>query len=197
LAIEYICECENEFYTHLGKGVKHASKIYGGTEYAMHVAGNEMTGYHTGYGSLTGMAVGARHSHLCNGGYSIDQSLEVGKINVDDMVDALMKEELERCMLNSLIMCLFARKVYDRETILSALNAIGKDLTNDDLTAVAQRNYATKLRIKKAFGFDINNIKLPKRFFEIPTKHGILDEDTAYEILKRFREKTLEMIKDT
>ena len=195
-AVTYIGDGINEFYVHLGKGVKHASQIYGGTDYAMHVAGNEMTGYHTGYGSLAGMAVGARHSHLCNGGYSIDQSLKVGSFNVDDMVDALMNEELERCMLNSLVMCLFARKVYNREVILSALNSVGYNLTHDNLTAIAHRTYAAKLRVKKAFGFDLNNIELPKRFFEVPTMHGMLDESVAYEILSKFREKTLNLIEN-
>ena len=193
-AVGYIAHGENEFYTHLGKGVKHASEIYGGTEYAMHLGGNEMTGYHTGYGALTGQAVAARHSHLCNGGYSIDQGLKDGDFNVDEMVDALFSEEVERCLLNSLIMCLFARKVYDRETIISALKSIGYDITNDELTAMASRNYATKVRIKKALGFDLKDVKLPKRFFEIPTMHGMLDEAIAYEIVEKFRAKTLEMI---
>jgi len=162
----------------------------------MHIAGNEMPGYHTGYGSLIGAAAGARHSHLCNGGYSIDQGLKDSNIDPDEMVNALLKEEIERCMLNSLIICLFARKVYDRKTILSALAAIGHEITDDELTAIAYRNYATKLRIKKALGFDLQSVQFPKRFFKTPSMHGKLDEDTAYEILMKYREKlaSLEMM---
>ena len=124
-----------------------------------------MAGYHTGYGALVGAAVGTRHSHLCNGGYSIDQSGD-SEFDGDKLVDKLYKEEVERCMLNSLIICLFARKVYNREKVLKVLNSIGRETTDDELTAIAERIYRTKLRIKKALGYNQKDIKFPKRFFE-------------------------------
>jgi aldehyde:ferredoxin oxidoreductase len=193
-AIHHIAEVKNEFYRNLGMGVRHAAKVYGGEDFAMHIEGNEMSGYHTGYGSLVGMAVAARHSHLCNGGYALDQTLDKDKpLDPEWMAEALLSEEMERCMLNSLVMCLFARKVYDRETIKKAFSAIGKDYTDEDLNAVARRNYATKLRIKKALGFDWENMKLPKRFFETPSSNGILNEETANEILKQYRLKLAEL----
>jgi len=186
-AIESIAKVANEFYINLGKGVRHASEVYGGKDFAMQIAGNEMPGYHTGYGSLVGTAVAARHSHLCNGGYSIDQGMKEDTVDTDDFVESLLNEEVERCMLNSLVMCLFARKIYDRETVLKALGSIGKKMSNEELTETARRIYATKLRIKKALGFDLNSVKLPKRFFETPSMHGVLDEATAYEIMKKYR----------
>ena len=191
-AIAYISTAENEFYTNLGKGVRHAAGVYGGGDFAMQIAGNEMPGYHTGYGSLVGTAVAARHSHLCNGGYSIDQGLKEPTIDPDSFVESLLSEEVERCMLNSLVMCLFARKIYDRETVLKALASIGKNMTDEELTEAARRIYATKLRIKKALGFDLKDVKLPKRFFKTPTMHGVLDEALAYEILEKYRERLSE-----
>ncbi len=79
-------------------------------------------------------------------------------------------------MLNSLVMCLFARKVYDRETILLALHSVGFTLTGDDLTKVAEKIYATKIRIKRAMGFEQEKVVFPKRFFETPSMQGLLDE---------------------
>ena len=93
------------------------------------ISKNEMAGYHTGYGSLIGAAVGARHSHLCNGGYSIDQGSDK-ELDKDKLVNRLFHEEVERGMLNSLIICLFARKVYSREKILKMLNSIGRENEN-------------------------------------------------------------------
>jgi aldehyde:ferredoxin oxidoreductase len=158
----------------------------------MQIAGNEMAVYHTGYGSLIGAAVGARHSHLCNGGYSVDQGMKEPGVDPDVMAKSLLDEEVERCMLNSLIICLFARKVYDRETVLKALKAVGKDMTDEELSAVAKRNYATKLRIKEALGFDWEGIRLPKRYFETPSARGLLDEATAEEILGSYRSRLAE-----
>ena len=187
-AVEYICNVENEFYRDLGRGCKYVSEKYGGYDYAMQLGGNEMTGYHTGYASTVGMAVGARHSHLCNGGYGIDQSLK--EFDEDKMVDAIYNEEVERCMTNSLVMCLFARRIYDRKTILDALNSIGWELTDDDLTAISKRIYKTKLQVKRDMGFVQKDVKLPKRLFETPTMHGVIDEETTYRMIDKYIAKT-------
>jgi aldehyde:ferredoxin oxidoreductase len=191
-AIENIAKRENDFYNILGKGVAAASKIYGGEDFAMNFAGNEMPGYHTGYGAIVGSVVGARHSHLCNAGYSADQTKEdFDKVKV---VEALFKEEVERCMLNSLIICLFARKIYDRATILAALSSIGYQLTDKDLTEISERIYKTKIRIKEALGFDVTKTKLAKRFFETPTLNGVLDEKVAYEMIEMYNNKVIDLM---
>lgn len=152
----------------------------------MQIAGNEMPGYHTGYGALTGAAVGARHSHLCNGGYSFDQSKP---FSVSQLVDYLFEEEVERCLLNSLVICLFARKVYDREKIIKVLGCVGRPYTDEQLDKIALRIYKTKLRIKEKLGFKLSKVKLPKRFFETPSMTGLLREETTREIMDAFDEK--------
>lgn len=191
-AMDYIASRENDFYNALAEGAFKASQKYGGVEYAMTVGKNEMAGYHTGYGALIGAAVGARHSHLCNGGYSVDQStMEFSK---EKLVEALFKEEKERCMLNSLTICLFARKVYDRPTIIAALNSIGIAINDEELTALGERIYKTKIRIKKSLGFDQMKVSLPKRFFTTPSMSGTLDETTAFEIIGMYNKKVEEMM---
>ncbi len=193
-AIEYLAEPKNEFYKTLGKGVQKASEKYGGQEFAMAIAGNEMPGYHTGYGSLVGAAVGARHSHLCNGGYSVDQSNS--EFDKEKWVDALYKEEVERCMLNSLTICLFARKVYDRETILMALKSIGWNMTDEELTEISREIYKTKLRMKESMGFDVEKIKLPERFFQTESMNGMLDRNVAQEMIAMYQRKTKDLLAD-
>lgn len=194
-AIQSIASRANDFYKDLGKGADYAASIYGGKDFAMTFAKNEMSGYHTGYGTIVGSIVGARHSHLCNGGYSFDQANKA--FDKEALVNSIFEEEKERCMLNSLIICLFARKVYDRETILSALNSIGYDYTNDDLTAIADRIYRTKLRIKQKLGYDQTKIQIPKRFFQIPSMTGQLDETVANELVQLYNAKLADfMAKD-
>jgi len=187
-ALEYLSAGTNEFYRDLGKGSRYVSAKYGGEDFAMQLGGNEMTGYHTGYAALIGQVVGTRHSHLCNGGYGIDQGMK--EFNEDKIVDAIFAEECERCMTNSLVMCLFARRIYDRETILNALNSIGWNLTNEDLSAIGKRIYQTQLQIKRDMGFVQKDIKIPRRFFETPSMHGMLDEATAYRMIDKYIAKT-------
>jgi len=112
----------------------------------------------------------------------------------EKLVNALFNEEKERCMLNSLIICLFARKVYDRKTILAVLNSIGYDITDEELTALGERIYRTKLRIKQMMGFDPKSVKLPKRLFETPSMSGKLDEQVTYELIDMYYKKVEELM---
>jgi aldehyde:ferredoxin oxidoreductase len=191
-AIEYIAARKNEFYGALANGADFASNKYGGKDYAMTLGKNEMPGYHTGYGAIIGAAVGARHSHLCNGGYSVDQSMK--EFDKEKLVNSIFAEEKERCLLNSLVICLFARKVYDRKTILSVLGSIGLNYSDEDLAAIAERIYKTKIRIKKSLGFNQMEVKLPKRFFETQSASGLLDEKTAYELMLMYNNRVEEMM---
>jgi aldehyde:ferredoxin oxidoreductase len=190
IAIRNIASRTNEFYRTLGEGVAKAAKAYGGKDFAMNYAGNEMSGYHTGYGIILGSTVGARHSHLCNGGYSYDQTIGITEpLDEEKLVDKIFAEEKERCMLNSLTICLFARKLYDRPTIISALHALGREMTDEDLTALGEKIYKTKLRIKEHLGFRQTEVKLPKRFFETKSFSGQLDEATAYRLIGKYNDK--------
>ena len=187
LAIKYLSLGKNKFYKTLSKGSRAASSEYGGKEFALQYAGNETPGYFTGYGSVIGHTVGSRHSHLCNGGYSIDQSMK--EFNKDKLIESIFTEEKERGILNSLIICLFARKVYDRETILLALNSIGYNYSNEDLDTLADEIYKTKLNIKNRLGFNLKDVVLPKRIFNTPTYKGSIDEDLTYELINMYNDK--------
>ena len=186
-AIMYLANRENDFYRDLGEGTRSAGAKYGGKDFALQVAGNEIPGYHTGYGNLVGLTVGARHSHLCNAGYAVDQSIKA--FDESKAVEALFQEELKRCVLNSLVICLFSRKLYNRETVLNALKAAGYALNDDELTSIGKRIFATKLRIKEKLGFDPRQVKLPKRFFETHSMHGKLDSLIVERMIEQFVEK--------
>lgn len=193
-AIKYIAEVKNDFYKLLGSGTKAVSSVYGGKDFAMHYSGNEMAGYHTGFGSALGSTVGARHSHLCNGAYSMDQSI---KLKPEEYVDKILNEEMERCVLNSLIICLFARKVYDTETVLSALHSAGyTDYDDEKLKILGEDIYRTKLRIKKKLGYNLMDVKLAKRFFETPAMGQKIDEEIFYTLLGDYNEKIEALVKD-
>lgn len=183
-AVHYIATGKNEFYSALGKGTAYASKVYGGSDIACHLGGNEMPGYHTGYGSVVGFSVGSRHSHLDNAGYSFDQ---LG-VKEDELVKKLFDEEIERNILTSLVICLFARKVYKRDVILEALDAVGIKTTNKELTDIGREIIKLKYDIKKKLGYSLDSIKIPDRFFKTRSFNGKLDSNKAYQMVKEFKE---------
>ena len=71
--LENLVRQPNDLYRLLARGTYQAAQSLGGREYALTLGKNEMAGYHTGYANILGLSFWARHSHLDNAGYSIDQ----------------------------------------------------------------------------------------------------------------------------
>ncbi|MGE5404420.1 MAG: aldehyde ferredoxin oxidoreductase N-terminal domain-containing protein [Candidatus Saccharibacteria bacterium] len=192
--IDNLMKGKNELYRTMAMGTEAAAAKYGGLDFAMCFGKHEMTGYHTGYGAALGQAVGARHSHLDNGGYSYDQSKDPSKI--DEFVNYIFEEEIGRCVVNSLVICLFARNVYDIPTVARALNSIGVKWTEDELKELGRRIYRLKLEVKQKMGYDFRGMRFPKRFFETPSLHGQLREEVMDAMLDNFVSRVDELIKE-
>lgn len=175
---------ENELYRLLGMGTEAAAEKMGGLDYALTLGRTEMTGYHTGYGAALGQAVGARHSHLDNAGYSFDQKKKSS--DPTSFVGAMFEEEISRCITNCLIMCLFARSVYDYPTIVKALSAIGVEKSEEDLKELALEIFRNKIMVKQKMGFDFRKLRFPKRFFETECLNGVLKEEVMQEMLNLY-----------
>lgn len=186
-AIDNLVKQPTQLYQDLAKGTKYAAEKHGGLDFALIAGGHEIAGYHTGYGSLLGQMVGARHSHLDNGGYSFDQSKQV--LKGEEMVDALLKEEMERCVLNSLCICLFARKVYSLPVVSQALHSIGINLSEEDLTKLGKEIYLAKLRLKTKMNFDASKEPIPRRFFETPSLNGVLQRSELEDLVDIYQQK--------
>jgi aldehyde:ferredoxin oxidoreductase len=181
-AIRLIASGSTEGARTLGLGLVQAAKHYGGLEFAF-AAGEAqgMAGYHTGYANVVGHHIGARHSHLDNAGYALDQ--KTGELTDEELVRALLSEEAERNVLTSLAICLFARNVYDRATVRKALETIDIRLSDDDLTRIGREIMAIKLRIKAKLGYDPVHKSLPARLFETASMRGPLDRERLANML--------------
>ena len=175
--VEAITSRSNEFWRILGRGVNAAAARYGGPDFAMAFGGNEMPGYHTGPAGYLGFMLGARHSHLDNAGYAIDQKeLTKGLIPAEELAQKLMDEERWRQVLSSLTVCFFARGIYTPELTLRALAAAGYNRTVEQLAETADDIYRAKFAFKLANGFDFNKLTIPQRVFETPAVVSGFDE---------------------
>jgi len=176
--IQYIVKQPNEFYKCLASGVDVASSRYGGSEYALAFGGNEMPGYHTGPAAHIGHLVGSRHSHLDGGGYSIDQgALKSGEISEEETVKKLLDEEAWRQILSSLVVCFFARGIYDPETVKRCLNVAGFHVEANELEWLGYEVLKEKNRFKIREGFDPNKLRIPSRIYETPSPRGEITEE--------------------
>ncbi len=176
-AIKHIVMQKNDFYNHLAMGVDLASKRYGGSEYALAFGGNEMPGYHTGPVGYVSFLVGSRHSHLDGGGYSIDQSVLKGDdLSMEEAIQKLMNEESWRQILSSLVVCFFARGIYDPETVVKTLHVSGHNFSLDDLDKLGKEILLMKNKFKVREGFTPTELRIPSRIFETPTARGKINE---------------------
>ncbi len=177
-AIRLIVNRSNEFYRDLGEGVEHASRKYGGSEFALSFGGNEMPGYHTGLAAHLGHLTGARHSHLDSAGYGIDQKVSAkgDRLTPEMAAKLLIEEEQWRQILSSLVICFFARAIYTPEMVIKALSILGWGLMQEDLERIGREILRAKYEFKIREGFDYRKIRIPKRILETPTPFGLLDE---------------------
>lgn len=188
-AIEKIVVMPNEFYQNLAKGSESASSVYGGQDYALAFGGNEMPEYHTGIACYLNNLMGARHSHLDSAGYDLDQKLIGKEFTLEEVVSALLKEEEWRQILSSLVVCFFARKVFTAEAITNALDAIGiENWTAEKLEDLGRVIHRAKMDFKFREGFNIAELRIPKRIFEVPTPHGFLKEEELRKALVLYGE---------
>ncbi|MCX7991264.1 MAG: aldehyde:ferredoxin oxidoreductase [Proteobacteria bacterium] len=186
---------DNEFYILAREGVHKLTEKYGGGDFALLAFNNAIAGYHTGYANLLGQhIVGIRNAHTDNGGYSIDQSCR--DINdIKFIIDKLYEEEIFRSAFNCTGICLFARKVYDIETLQQCINSLNIDFDTHDLMDLGEEIYLKKLAFKIKKGFNLKEYKFSKRFFETTAMGKSLDEALTYEGVKYFNEMVMEKMK--
>lgn len=189
-AAEHLGGAVNEFYQLLGRGALVAAERYGGEDFAC-VLGQEMAGYATGEIYFVSQALGLRHSHLDSGGYSFDQKEKA--LSPDEAVKLMIEDERNRCMLTSMVSCLFARKVYTAERIRQCLDILGFAETAGNLDDLAREVQKRRWRIKFASGFDPARVKIPKRFTEVVTWRGKIDSGRLDTIREAYQKEIINL----
>ncbi len=162
----------NAFYLLLGQGTLAAARQYGGEDFAC-VLGQEMAGYATGELFFAAQSLGFRHSHLDTGGYSYDQ--KHAERDVEKATAFLLDDEPGRCLLTSMVSCLFARSVYTPEVLADCLSSLGFDAVATDLDVSGERIRRHRWQLRFASGFVPEEVVLPKRYYKVNTWKGAID----------------------
>ncbi|MFN2290701.1 MAG: aldehyde ferredoxin oxidoreductase N-terminal domain-containing protein [Anaerolineae bacterium] len=180
-AVAAIVAGDSEVGHWLGQGEVPAARHFGGEAFVAAVGGQGIAGYWTGYAHVLGHLLGARHSHLDNAGYSIDQKLD--PYTDEAIIDRIIADEAERIVQTSIAICLFARGVYDLETISRALASVGIERTVEDLQAMGERIYWQRVRLRERLGFEARPEDVPQRFYETATPRGQLKPERVANLL--------------
>jgi aldehyde:ferredoxin oxidoreductase len=177
-----------EFFRDLEQGTAFCASKYGGKDYAMHYGGLEPAGYLTGENAIMTWITGIRHSHLDDSGYGIDQRLLKKEMSLEEQVRLQVEDAQWRMVLNSLVICLFGRGVYDGEIILQGLSALGLDWDMERLRQFGAERLRAKYRWKKACGFDPKAVTVPEKMFRVRTSTGFIDPGRMKRRLELFLE---------
>jgi aldehyde:ferredoxin oxidoreductase len=186
-AVAAIVRGDTELGRWLGQGEVAAARHYRGEEYVAAVGGQGISGYWTGYAHVLGHLLGARHSHLDNAGYAIDQKLD--PYTDEAIVDRIIADEAERIVQTSTAICLFARGVYDLETISQALASVGIERSVDELRAFGERIYWQRVGLCDRLGFRARPEDIPGRFYETPTPRGDLEPGRVARMLELYEQR--------
>ncbi len=162
----------NSFYRLLGRGTLAAAEKYGGADFAC-VLGQEMAGYATGEVFFAAQSLGFRHSHLDTGAYSYDQ--KHADKDVQAAIDFLIKDEACRCLLTSMVSCLFARSVYTEDVLADCLRVSGYGNLVAPLAGLGDDIRRRRWRLRFASGFRPEAVTLPRRFYKVKTWKGPID----------------------
>ena len=172
-ALRHLAYGPNEFYQLLSHGTMRAAAHYGGADFAC-VLGQEMGGYATGEVFFVSQALGFRHSHLDAGGYAYDQ--KHSDRDAAKAVAFLVDDERGRVLLTSMVACLFARAVYTDELLGQCLETVGYTGLAQDMVAAAGRVQRLRWKLRVATGYDPGAMQIPRRFAEVTTWKGKVDE---------------------
>ena len=187
--LKRISSRHNEFYCDLERGSVVCAEKYGGKEFAIAFGKNEAPGYMTGLHSYLGYATGFRHSHLDSAGYSIDQK-KINSTKTDsEWTKSMYDESVWRMVLNSLVICLFARNIYTPQIICEGLQLLGYDGFDEKrLNETAHITHARKTRQKKNFGFKFSELYQPARLERAATSCGHVTSQQFDEQVKVYEE---------
>lgn len=190
-AVAVVAHGDTELGGWLGQGEVAAAHHYGGQDYVAAAGGQGIAGYWTGYAHVLGHLLGARHSHLDNAGYAIDQKLE--PYTDEGIIERIIADEAERIVQTSIAICLFARGVYDLETISQALGSVGIERSVEELEAMGERVYWERVALRERLGFQARPTDVPKRFYETPTPRGNLEPSRVARMLEIYGQRRAAM----
>ncbi|GAB6127168.1 aldehyde ferredoxin oxidoreductase N-terminal domain-containing protein [Humidesulfovibrio idahonensis] len=189
-AIHHLGCGTNEFYRRLAQGTMKAASHYNGEDYAC-VLGQEMAGYATGESFFVSESLSFRHSHLDSGAYSADQKPQ--DKDADKTVAGFVKDEAGRCVLTSMVGCLFARGVYNAEHLGLALTSLGYQDVAANLDAAGEAIQRLRWRLRMRSGYAPLKAKIPKRYTEVVTWKGPIDAEYMETLRQAYAKKLMEL----
>ncbi|MEM2208903.1 MAG: aldehyde ferredoxin oxidoreductase C-terminal domain-containing protein, partial [Nitrososphaerota archaeon] len=112
-----------------------------------------------------------------------------------EIAEYCFNEESWRQILSSLVICFFARGIYKPNIVSEALKIAGYNFSEEDLNKIGEEILKKKYQFKFREGFSMDKIHIPKRIFETPSPHGLINKEILNEAIKLYMSKFSNLIK--
>jgi aldehyde:ferredoxin oxidoreductase len=109
-----------------------------------------------------------------------------------DAVEFLIQDERERVLLTSMVACLFARNIYTKEMLADCLRSVGYPTMADTIDTASTEIQKLRWKARLDTGFVPNEVPIPKRFTEISTWKGSVDEKYLNEVKREYSRRILQ-----
>ncbi len=101
-----------------------------------------------------------------------------------------------RVLLSCMVACLFARAVCRPDLLADCLNALGYTTLAGNMEQVAEHIQKTRWRLRLATGFDPRGVKIPKRFTEVTTWKGAMNEKYLKALMREYAKRIMDLARD-
>ncbi|NIT03742.1 hypothetical protein GTO10_02300 [Candidatus Saccharibacteria bacterium] len=157
------------------------------------LGGIEFLPYFNGYASLASQILRLGATTEENRGYILDLDLLEGEVNVDQAVSLMVSAEEKKTLSELLVGNGHLASVFEDPAVsFAALDALGYSFKHEFLVKEAAEVFRQKLSLQKLLGFNPLSVRIPRRFFEVPSPQGFLKEEKLKGIVEVYKNEVFE-----
>ena len=197
--IEALLARKEDWAKVLSGGLESGVKQLGGEEFALILAGTEFLPYFNGYATVLSQALSLSATTEENRGFLLDLDLlsakggsasgGKGELEPEVVVAVLVEEEKKKTLTELLIGCGHLSPVFEEMSVaFGVLEALGVGVSHEGLGKTVEEVFNHKLSLQKKLGFDPQDVKIPAKFFSVPSPQGILEAKKLKEMVKIYAE---------
>ena len=160
---------------------------------ALSLGGIEFLPYFNGYASLLSQALQLGFPTEENRGVLVDLELLNQEVGPEKLVRQLVDAEKSKVLGELLVGCGYLADIFEDPAVaFAALQALGESFSHEQLDSTAGETFRQKMRLQHRLGFRPRGVKIPEKFFKIPSPQGILKREKLEEMVKVYEEKFYE-----
>ncbi|MDP2736026.1 MAG: hypothetical protein Q8P12_07535, partial [bacterium] len=160
---------------------------------ALSLGGTEFLPYFNGYASVLSQALGLGSTTEENRGFILDLDFLGKEWGPEEMVAGLVEAEERKIISQLLVGCGYLSEVFEDPSIgFAGLDALESGFSHRELKDAARGALRRKLELQRRLGFEPADAKIPKKFFELSSPQGKLDEGVMRQALQIYAKEIFE-----